>query len=74
MYPPGKMYFNVQGSPGHWPFLSDGMEQPDAAAIQDRLHLLHKCRNELLPHMFKHANGHEFVELALNVPIILKHD
>src|SRR4029077_6794925 len=70
----GEDVFQCPGIAGYWPFLSDGVEQPYAVALQERSCLLHKRRDELLPHMFKHSNGNEFVELALNGPIIFEDD
>src|SRR3989442_10875312 len=70
----GEDIFQCPGIAGYWPLLSDGVKQPDAVALQERSCFFHKRRDELLPHMFKHANGNEFVELALNGPIIFEDD
>ena len=70
----GEDVFQCPGITRQRSLFSNSVEQPYAVGLQERLCFFHKRRNESLPHMFKHANGHEFVEPAFEFPVIFEHD
>ena len=47
------------------------MQQSQSTLLQELIHLLHEYRDELLPHVFKHANGDNFIVFSGKVSVIL---